>query len=265
MSITFSLPTKFDIMSKHNNNSLIEHTKTYAEFSIKLKLLAIALLFCVGSYIDTRKNKFTKNDSVNAYSRKLGKKAHRKHHSKRKNEKLDDPVETRFQNKSDVLNKLDNEPVFNEPVLIQNNSAVVNSKPLQTSNINTLCPGSKYLKNLDPQRHVQLSFENVDSYEQITEKYKSGFKNASWSPISSSENPCTPRFRIAILIAFRNRDKHLKNMLPYLIKILQKQKLEFKIFIIEQTKDTIFHRVERCGHSDTFVRVLTVFFTSTGQ
>ena len=77
-------------MTKHNNNSLIEHTKTYAEFSIKLKLLAIALLFCVGSYIDTRKNKFSKNDSVNAYSRKLGKKAHRKHHSKRKNGKLDD-------------------------------------------------------------------------------------------------------------------------------------------------------------------------------
>ena len=49
-------------------------------------------------------------------------------------------------------------------------------------------------------------------------------------------------YKLAILIAYRNRERHLITMLPYLIELLQHQKLHFKIFIIEQTQNTTFNR-----------------------
>lgn len=197
-------------MTKNNNNNLDwvqEHTKIYAEFSIKLKLLALALLFCIGSYIDTRKRNFVKSDEIGNFQKHLHRKLHRKHHSKKTNP---------HKNETDIP-------------IPQNIS--------QVSSQIKLCPGTKYITDLNHQRHIQLSFENLHSYSQISEKYQKDFKNATYSPPD-----CYSRFKIAILIAFRNRDKHLKNMLPYLIEILQKQKLSFKIFIVEQTKDTIFNR-----------------------
>jgi len=52
-----------------------------------------------------------------------------------------------------------------------------------------------------------------------------------WWPIN-----CTARYRMAIIIPFRDRDAHLKALLRHLVPMLQKQFIHFRIFVVEQVK-----------------------------
>ena len=45
---------------------------------------------------------------------------------------------------------------------------------------------------------------------------------------------CTARQKIAIIIPFRDRDKHLSILLQHLHPFLQRQGLDYQIFVIEQ-------------------------------
>ena len=47
-------------------------------------------------------------------------------------------------------------------------------------------------------------------------------------------NECKTREKIAILIPYRNREKHLKILLNHLHPILQRQNLYYEIFVINQ-------------------------------
>ncbi|XP_065063165.1 beta-1,4-galactosyltransferase 1-like [Rhopilema esculentum] len=58
-----------------------------------------------------------------------------------------------------------------------------------------------------------------------------------WKP-----SECKPRRKVAIIIPFRNREKHLAILLRYLHPILQKQKLEYRIFVVEQIDDKPFNK-----------------------
>ncbi|KAG9331127.1 hypothetical protein JZ751_019975 [Albula glossodonta] len=58
-----------------------------------------------------------------------------------------------------------------------------------------------------------------------------------WTPTD-----CIPRWKVAILVPFRNRHEHLPILLRHLIPMLQRQRLQFGIYVIEQTGEQAFNR-----------------------
>ncbi|XP_038070430.1 beta-1,4-galactosyltransferase 6-like [Patiria miniata] len=58
-----------------------------------------------------------------------------------------------------------------------------------------------------------------------------------WRPAS-----CIPRWKVAIVVPFRNRTVQLSIFLRYMIPFLQKQQLEFAIYIVNQESDNSFNR-----------------------
>nr|XP_054766013.1 beta-1,4-galactosyltransferase 5-like [Lytechinus pictus] len=58
-----------------------------------------------------------------------------------------------------------------------------------------------------------------------------------WKPIN-----CSPKWKVAILIPFRDRFFHLPILLRYLIPMLKKQLLQFSFFVIEQANKNLFNR-----------------------
>ncbi|KAK2173092.1 hypothetical protein NP493_906g00047 [Ridgeia piscesae] len=53
---------------------------------------------------------------------------------------------------------------------------------------------------------------------------------------------CTARQRIAIVIPFRDRDEHLRILLQNLHPVLQRQQLEYQVFVVEQAFPHIFNK-----------------------
>ncbi|KAG8447069.1 hypothetical protein GDO86_014499 [Hymenochirus boettgeri] len=58
-----------------------------------------------------------------------------------------------------------------------------------------------------------------------------------WKP-----SDCVPRWKVAILIPFRNRHEHLPVLFKHLIPMLQRQRLQFAFYVIEQTGNQPFNR-----------------------
>ncbi|XP_040186792.1 beta-1,4-galactosyltransferase 5 [Rana temporaria] len=58
-----------------------------------------------------------------------------------------------------------------------------------------------------------------------------------WKP-----RDCVPRWKVAILIPFRNRHEHLPVLFRHLIPMLQRQRLQFAFYVIEQTGNQPFNR-----------------------
>lgn len=59
----------------------------------------------------------------------------------------------------------------------------------------------------------------------------------SWKPIN-----CTARFRVAIIIPYRDRYPHLVKLLATLIPILKQQNIHFKIYLTEQFGNFTFNK-----------------------
>ncbi|KAM4876815.1 beta-1,4-galactosyltransferase 1 [Thomomys bottae] len=55
---------------------------------------------------------------------------------------------------------------------------------------------------------------------------------------------CTSPHKVAIIIPFRNRQEHLKYWLYYLHPTLQRQQLDYGIYVINQAGDTMFNRAK---------------------
>jgi len=53
---------------------------------------------------------------------------------------------------------------------------------------------------------------------------------------------CKPKHKVAIIIPFRNREEHFMYFLWYMHPILQRQDIEYKIYIINQLDNTPFNR-----------------------
>ncbi|XP_017553723.1 beta-1,4-galactosyltransferase 5 [Pygocentrus nattereri] len=58
-----------------------------------------------------------------------------------------------------------------------------------------------------------------------------------WKP-----QDCIPRWKVAILVPFRNRHEHLPILFRHLIPALQRQRLEFGFYVVEQASDEPFNR-----------------------
>jgi len=59
----------------------------------------------------------------------------------------------------------------------------------------------------------------------------------SWTPQS-----CIPRHRVAVIIPFRDRQSHLRTLLTVLHPMLQRQMLQYTIFVVEQKEPAVFNR-----------------------
>uniref|UniRef100_A0A8C8DL15 DP-Gal:betaGlcNAc beta 1,4- galactosyltransferase, polypeptide 1, like n=1 Tax=Oryzias sinensis TaxID=183150 RepID=A0A8C8DL15_9TELE len=98
----------------------------------------------------------------------------------------------------------------------------------------------------------------------ITEAHKSNgissltklFQRTNFLEQIKSENPnvqqggrfkpkdCVALQKVAIIIPFRNRDEHLKYWLYYLHPILQRQQLDYGVYVINQDGDVTFNRAK---------------------
>ncbi|XP_037353967.1 beta-1,4-galactosyltransferase 1-like [Talpa occidentalis] len=59
-----------------------------------------------------------------------------------------------------------------------------------------------------------------------------------------SPKDCISPHKVAIIIPFRNRQEHLKYWLYYLHPILQRQQLDYGIYVINQAGDVMFNRAK---------------------
>jgi len=63
------------------------------------------------------------------------------------------------------------------------------------------------------------------------ENFFSDIATGHWSP-----KYCNASLRVAIIIPYRNRDKHLRTMLLHLIPKLKRQLVDFTIYVVEQVR-----------------------------
>ncbi|XP_067123759.1 beta-1,4-N-acetylgalactosaminyltransferase bre-4-like [Centruroides vittatus] len=57
-----------------------------------------------------------------------------------------------------------------------------------------------------------------------------------------SPKDCKSRYRVAVIIPYRDRIEHLSSLLYYLHPILQRQQLEYKIYVVEQNGNQTFNK-----------------------
>ncbi|CAF0758216.1 unnamed protein product [Rotaria sp. Silwood1] len=80
------------------------------------------------------------------------------------------------------------------------------------------------------------TFPNVSLYE-IETNYTNVRSGGQWSP-----SHCIARHRVAIIIPYRDRYEHLVTLLYYLHPILQRQELDYKIYVSEQTGNGTYNK-----------------------
>ncbi|XP_053252288.1 beta-1,4-galactosyltransferase 6 isoform X2 [Podarcis muralis] len=84
---------------------------------------------------------------------------------------------------------------------------------------------------------VNMSEIGLDEIQKIFSKDLDIEPGGHWRP-----KDCKPRWKVAILIPFRNRHEHLPIFFRHLIPVLQNQRLEFAFYVVEQTGTQPFNR-----------------------
>ena len=67
------------------------------------------------------------------------------------------------------------------------------------------------------------------SLEQLNEMHLELEYGGSWRP-----SYCTARHRVAVIVPFMNRHEHLRIFLAHMHPFLQRQQMDYRIFVIEQ-------------------------------
>ncbi|CAK5048133.1 unnamed protein product [Meloidogyne enterolobii] len=73
--------------------------------------------------------------------------------------------------------------------------------------------------------------------EEIEEEYKDLWPGGHWRP-----KECKSRQKVAIVVPYRNREPHLRTFLHNIHRFLQKQQLDYAIFIVEQMGTFAFNK-----------------------
>eukprot|EP00057_Strongylocentrotus_purpuratus_P032764 XP_788773.3 PREDICTED: beta-1,4-galactosyltransferase 5 [Strongylocentrotus purpuratus] len=98
-----------------------------------------------------------------------------------------------------------------------------------------------YKKLVDPMTgnitHVDWLFDQVIEPEAMNISNYWYLPGGHFKPVN-----CLPRWKVAVLIPFRDRFHHLPILLRYMIPMLQRQLLDFSFFIIEQANQELFNR-----------------------
>ena len=131
-------------------------------------------------------------------------------------------------------------------------------KLLQPERVLEKCPemppnlfGNLAIDFTNPTSWFKSSFPDTDDFPptlaQLKQLYPELGENAVFYPKYDKISPCDPPYensRVAFLIKYRNRDTQLRFFLYYMIPILIRQQLQFKIYIIEQVQETVFNRAK---------------------
>ncbi|XP_037748636.1 beta-1,4-galactosyltransferase 6 isoform X3 [Chelonia mydas] len=89
------------------------------------------------------------------------------------------------------------------------------------------CPEKlPYMRGLISVNMSEISFDEI---QEVFSKDLDIEPGGHWKP-----KDCKPRWKVAILIPFRNRHEHLPIFFRHLIPMLQKQRLEFAFYVVEQ-------------------------------
>ncbi|XP_030882399.1 beta-1,4-galactosyltransferase 5 [Leptonychotes weddellii] len=84
---------------------------------------------------------------------------------------------------------------------------------------------------------INMSEIAMDDIHEIFSKDPAIKLGGHWKP-----SDCMPRWKVAILIPFRNRHEHLPVLLRHLIPMLQRQRLRFAVYVVEQVGTQPFNR-----------------------
>jgi beta-1,4-galactosyltransferase 1 len=98
---------------------------------------------------------------------------------------------------------------------------------------------------------------NPVSLEDVESRYPTMVPGHGWRP-----EGCVPRWTIAVIIPFRNRQHHLNIFLRNFLRVLMQQRVGFHVFVIEQRGPEIFNRAallnvgyvesQKHGHFDCY-------------
>uniref|UniRef100_W5MBF8 Beta-1,4-galactosyltransferase n=1 Tax=Lepisosteus oculatus TaxID=7918 RepID=W5MBF8_LEPOC len=100
---------------------------------------------------------------------------------------------------------------------------------------NETCP--ERLPSMKGAVDVNMSEIALEEVEQWLHEDPNLLPGGHWKP-----SDCIPRWKVAILIPFRNRHEHLPVLFRHLIPALQRQRLQFAFYVIEQAGTQPFNR-----------------------
>ncbi|KAG8002609.1 Beta-1 [Nibea albiflora] len=98
-----------------------------------------------------------------------------------------------------------------------------------------VCP--ERLPYMKGRLEVNMSEISLEEVERSLLEEESIAPGGYWKP-----KDCLPRWKVAILVPFRNRHEHLPILLRHLVPVLQKQRLHFAFYFIEQGGTEPFNR-----------------------
>ncbi|KAH7718622.1 Protein BRE-4 [Aphelenchoides avenae] len=86
--------------------------------------------------------------------------------------------------------------------------------------------------------HVRTDLDNL-TWDTLKATYPDLREGGRWSPAN-----CTARHRLAVVIPYRNRDAHLRGFLYNMHAFLQRQRMDYQIFVVEQWGNSTFNRAK---------------------
>ncbi|CAM5124355.1 unnamed protein product [Natator depressus] len=86
---------------------------------------------------------------------------------------------------------------------------------------------------------LTVGFSQVPTLKQIVEKNPAVREGGRYRPVT-----CESRSRTAVIIPHRNRETHLRHLLYYLHPFLQRQQLQYGIYVIHQAGNSTFNRAK---------------------
>ncbi|XP_062391421.1 beta-1,4-galactosyltransferase 1-like [Sardina pilchardus] len=86
---------------------------------------------------------------------------------------------------------------------------------------------------------LQVNVSNPVTLEMVQKENPELQEGGRWKP-----SACVALQKVAIIIPFRHRDEHLKLWLYYLHPILQRQQLDYGVYVINQNGETSFNRAK---------------------
>ncbi|OQV22685.1 Beta-1,4-galactosyltransferase 4 [Hypsibius exemplaris] len=89
----------------------------------------------------------------------------------------------------------------------------------------------------DLQGQMSLELERIPTFEHLIEENPNITPGGTFKPAG-----CIARYRIAIIIPYRDREAHLKSLLHYLHPVLQRQQLEYRVIVVEQLGEKTFNK-----------------------
>lgn len=96
----------------------------------------------------------------------------------------------------------------------------------------TACLYINYLDLIVSSTIFLVGWTNISNWMEDCDKQKLVELGGSYKPVD-----CNPNQAIALVVPYRNRDHQLNIFLCYIHPFLQRQQLDYTIFVVEQTGD----------------------------